>query len=436
MGNQELRCDIKRKFRQGTPSLTGMMDVVLVSCVFPPEPVVSAQTTMQIAEALSDKGYTVSVVTSFPSRPAGVLFSGYSRRCVSWERDTRDILVFRCFSTLSPRSRLFSRLLENLSFGVTSAWQVLTMSKPNVIYANTWPIIATGILFVVARLRRIPLVISVQDIYPETLVSQNRINDNSFLDRLMRWIDGVIARHSAHVIVISEGFAETYLGQRRVPPERLSLIPNWIDINQIDIGVSGVQYRQHQGIEDDDFLLVFGGNIGVAAGVETVINSMGLLLDERKVRFLVAGAGSQLSSCQQLAQTLPAQTVFFHSPWAKEETSEVMRAADLLVLPTQREQSLASVPSKLLSYMLSGRPVIATAMPDSDLANLMSSAECGWVVEPDRPDLLAAKIREILKLDPGERQRRGDNGRAYVLQHFSKDVCLPKVIKILEEASR
>lgn len=412
------------------------MRILVVSCVYPPEPVVSAQTSAQIVEELARTSHRVSVITSFPSRPAGKLFPGFSRKLAQRQQTALGVEIVRCFSMLSLESRMADRLLENLSFGLTSGWQVLTIRKPDVIYANTWPIVATGILSLVARLRRIPLVISVQDVYPEVLTAQQRIADDNLLARVIRWVDGVIARNSAHVIVISERFLKIYRDQRHVSPDRLSLIPNWIDINQIDMSITGAQYRQRQGIAEDDFLLVYGGNVGVAAGVESVINSMGLLLDERKVRFLVAGAGSQLSSCQQLAQTLPAQTVFFHSPWATEETSEVMRAADLLVLPTQREQSMASVPSKLLSYMLSGRPVIATAMPDSDLANLMSSAECGWVVEPDRPDLLAAKIREILKLDPGERQRRGDNGRAYVLQHFSKEVSLPKVIKILEEASR
>lgn len=411
------------------------MHFLIVSAVFPPEPVVSAQTSAQIAETLAQTNHAVVVVTSFPSRPAGKLFLGFSRK-FALQQTMAGVEMVRCFSMLSPESHMVSRLLENLSFGLTSGWQVLTIRKPDVIYANTWPIVATGILFLVAKLRRIPLVVSVQDIYPEALIAQQRIVDDGLLVRFMRWIDGVVARHSAHVIVISERFAEIYRDQRRVPSERLTFVPNWIDSSQIDMSVSGEQYRERQGIAEDDFLLVYGGNVGVAAGVESVIKSMRLLLDKPNIRLLVAGAGSQLPSCRQLAQTLPAQTVVFHSPWVIEETSEVMRAADLLVLPTQREQSLASVPSKLLSYMLSGRPVIATAMPDSDLANLMNSAECGWVVEPDRPDLLAAQIREVLKLDPAERQRRGDNGRAYVLQHFSKDVCLPKVIKILEEAGR
>jgi colanic acid biosynthesis glycosyl transferase WcaI len=412
------------------------MNVLIVSPVFPPEPIVSAQTTIQIAEEMRSTGHTVTVVTAFPNRPAGKLFPGFSRKLLQWERAGSGIEIVRCFSTLSPESRMFSRLLENLSFGLTSGWQALVAKRPQVVYANTWPIVATGLLFLVTRLRRIPLVISVQDVYPEALMTQQRIADDSFLAGFLRWIDGGIARHSTHVIVISERFAEIYRDQRRVLPSRLSFVPNWIDSNQIDVNVSGQQFRLRKGIAETDFLLVYGGNVGVAAGVETVIESMRLLANEPCIRLLVAGSGSQLATCQRSAQQIPGQPVLFHSPWAAEETSEVLRAADVLVLPTQREQSLASVPSKLLSYMLAGRPVLATAVPGSDLANLLSRSQCGWVVEPDRPDLLAAQIKEVTHLDPAERQRRGDSGREYVLQNFAKDVCLPEVIRILEEAGR
>jgi glycosyltransferase involved in cell wall biosynthesis len=412
------------------------MRISIVSCVYPPEPVVSAQTSAQLAEMLTQTGHIVKVFTSFPNRPAGRLFPNHIRRFVHREWTKTGIEIIRCYGTLSPKSDMFSRLLENLSFGLTSGWQVLVSARPDIIYANTWPLMATGILFLIAKLRRIPLVISIQDVYPEALVAQMRIRENSLLARLMRWVDGIIARHSSHVIVISDHFAEIYRDQRCVPAHRLSVVPNWIDSNLIDANVSRQAFRKRKGIAENAFLLVYGGNIGVAASVETVIESMSFLSSEKHIQLLVAGAGSQLSTCQDLASAIPDKPVTFHSPWHAEETSEVLRSADLLVLPTQKEQSLASVPSKLLSYMLSGRPVLATAVPGSDLANLIESSQCGWVIEPNRPDRLAETIKEIRQLQPEELKQRGEQGRQFVLEHFSKEVCLPRVIQILENVAK
>jgi len=410
------------------------MRYLIVSCVYPPEPVVSAQTSAQIAERLSDASHSVTVVTRFPSRPGGLLFPGISRKFAQREQTSSGIVIVRCFSTVSSRSRMFSRLLENLSFGLNGGWQVLISKGAEVIYANTWPIIATGILFLVAKLRRIPLVISVQDVYPETLVTQQRVASGSATARFMGWVDGIIARHSAHVIVISKRFADIYRSQRRVPPDQLSLVPNWIDADSIDISTSKDQFRLNKGIGPKDFLLVYGGNIGVAAGVETLIESMRHLIDQDNVRLLVAGEGSQLPICKALAREGLRGCVVFHSPWLPEETSEVLRSADVLLLPTQGAQSLVSVPSKLLSYMLAARPVIALAIPGSDIADLIDQSRCGWVVDPNCPDLLAAKIKEVTMLEPAERKRRGDMGRDYALRNFTKEICLPKVIQILEAA--
>ncbi len=421
--------------QQKTTNHIGMRRrAVVVSCVYPPEPVVSAQTSAQVAEGLQSAGFDVTVVTSFPNRPAGKLYPGISRRFVQREKLTSTIEIVRCFSTLSPESRTVSRFLENLSFGLSSGWQVLTMPKPIVIYANTWPIVATGLLCLIANARHIPLVISVQDVYPEAMFAQQRTSQNSIISKLMYWIDGIIARYSTHVIVISERFANIYLGQRKVNPDRLSMIPNWIDSNRLTGSLSGQDYRTKQGIGDSEFLLVYGGNIGVAAGVKVLIESMHLLADETGIRLLVAGSGSQLASCQHAAQA-HANRIRFHSPWDISSDPEVLLAADLLVLPTLGEQSMASVPSKLLSYMLSGRPVLATALPQSDLADLIERSGCGWVVEPDRPDLLAAKVQAIRQLGSDELNRRGQAGRTYVLQHLTKEVCLPQVIKIIESSA-
>jgi colanic acid biosynthesis glycosyl transferase WcaI len=411
-----------------------MQHIIVVSAVFPPELVVSARTSAELGDELQRQGHTVTVAAPFPSRPAGKLFPGYSRKLYQRECLQNGVEIIRCFSTLSSESRVSSRLLENLSFGVTSGWRILVSKRPRVIYANTWPLLATGILFLVSKLRRIPLVISVQDVYPEALIAQGRIRADGLLARLMRWLDGLMARHCAHVIVISERFVQIYRNERGMPSERLSLVPNWIDGDMIDVEVTRQQFQQRTGIGEDDFLLVYGGNVGVAAGVETVVEAVRLLKGEGSVRLLIAGSGSQLAACRELAQQIPDQPVLFHSPWLAEETSEVLRAADLLILPTQGEQSLASVPSKLLSYMLAGRPILAAALPNSDLADMVRRSQCGWVVEPDRPDVLAEQIKKIRALDPVERQQKGDMGRAYVLENFTKDVCVPKVIQILESA--
>lgn len=411
------------------------MHFLVVSCVFPPEPVVSGQTSVHIAEELLQRKHSVTVITSFPNRPEGKLYPGYKQGLFKHYEEPNGLKVIRCFSILSPRSSLISRFLENISFGITSGISILTAKRPAVIYGNTWPIFATGILWLVARIRGIPLIISIQDVYPESLIIQKRIDAKGWRARALRWIDKKISQSCYAIVVISENFKNIYLEDRKILEQNLHLIPNWLSEKAISLKEKNNPIRKIHHIPEGAFLVVYGGNIGIAAGVETVLESFRELGEIQNLYLLIAGAGNNLEACQDLAQEIGSGRIIFHTPWLNEETSDVLSAADLLVLPTQGEQSLVSVPSKLIAYMLSARPVIALGLPGSEIARLINCSGCGWVIEPGRPSKLADKIKEVMTLDEKSLLLHGLAGRQYALKNLTSDVNLPRVITLLEKAA-
>lgn len=412
------------------------MRVLIVSAVFPPESVVSSYTSAQIAEDLLQRGHQVTVITAFPNRPSGKLYPGYSRRLFQRQIQSNGLEMIRCFATLSPKSTMLSRFLENVSFGITSGMIVLGIPKPDVIYSNNWAIFASGLTAIVARLRGIPLVASIQDVYPEQLVFQGRIKSGGWIERCLYWVDKWIAQSASAIIVISDSMVDLLKNTRGVPADRVHVIPNWINNDSlVPDDPSGKRYRLERGIASEDFVVVYAGNIAFAAGVETIVQSFALLKDIQDTHLIVAGEGSSLQSCIQIADAMGNPRVWFHTPWPRDENSMVLSAADVLILPTRGKVSLAAMPSKLISYMLAARPIIALALPNSDLARTIKRAGCGWVIEPDNPETLANKIREVRALDLSERRRIGQCGRDYALAHLTRDVCVPKVIKLLESVA-
>jgi colanic acid biosynthesis glycosyl transferase WcaI len=413
------------------------MKVILVSCVFPPEPVVSSVTSNQILEALYERGHEVSAIVPFPSRPGGRLYEGYIRKLFQTTITNKGYLITRCWCISSAKSTLLSRLIENISFGISSAFCLSVSSKPDVIYSNTWPIFATGFIALIAKIRNIPLVISVQDIYPESLIIQKRLSQNSLTSRFLGMIDTAIANSCSHVIVISKKFAQIYEKERRISPHKISVIPNWLKSNvlsgKIDYNLTRKDYRKQNGIPADAFVVVYAGNIGVAADVETVVKSV-LLLSvppfTSNIHCLIAGSGSQLESCRKLAQGNIHIT--FHTPWLPEETGLVLEIADLLLLPTMGKQSLVSVPSKLITYLLSGKPILATALKNSDLSEIIEISSCGWCIEPNNVQGVADKITEISFIPKSELIFKGDLGRKYALENFTDEINIPKVVNLVE----
>lgn len=412
------------------------MKVLIVSDVFPPEPVVDAQTSFQIADELFRSGHQVTVLAPFPSRPDGELFKGYRRSL--YRKESMGFTVIRCFSFLSKKSTMGSRLLENLGFAITSSVRVLFAPWPDILYMNSWAIFGTGLVSIAARLRGIPVAMSIQDIYPESLAMQKRIAAGSLLYRILRWIDTRIAESAKALIVISDRFRETYILDRGVPADRIHVVQNWGETSAVNVDARGAHaLRQKYGIPDQATLAVYGGNIGAAAGVETAVRAFEYLWNNENIYLLIAGGGSRLRACQELVEEKKLQDrVFFYTPWPKKDTGTILGAADVLLLPTQGEQSLVSVPSKLIAYMLAGRPVLAMVLKNSDTAELITGARAGWVIPPDDPAGAAAALKTIAAIPPEELRASGARALDYALHHLTREANLPRMIQLLLQLAK
>jgi glycosyltransferase involved in cell wall biosynthesis len=412
------------------------MRVVIVSAVFPPEPMVSAQTSAQIAKELSQLGHSVHVFAPFPNRPKGYLYKGHIRQLYCTKISDDGYTLTSCFGTFSPSSTMLSRFAENLSFGTSSGLRILFGKRPDVIYSNTWPIFATGIVACIARLRSIPLVISVQDVYPESLESQDRTSRRRWFYRVLTRVDTAISHSAAQIIVISERFRQLHADDRGVEAERLHVIPNWGKEDFIATDISAVSvFRRRMGIPKDAFVAVYAGNVGVASNAEMLVDVFAQLANCPQVYLVIAGDGSRLGICREEITRKKLDRVLIHSPWKTEETAPVLQMADVLLLPTKGKQSLSSIPSKLISYLLSGRPVIAAVLPESDTATTILGTGAGWVVDPDSPDMIARSIA-IASEQPREKlNQMGAAGREFALRNLTRDSTLPRVIGIILRAA-
>ena len=412
------------------------MKVLIVSSVFPPETAVTAQTSFQIADELFRRGHQVTVLAPFPSRPDGELFKGYRRWL--YRKENMGFSVIRCFSFLSRKSTIGSRLLENSGFAITSSLRVLFAPRPDIIYLNSWVIFGSGMASAAAWLRGIPVAMSIQDAYPESLSHQKRIVPQSLLFRILRGLDSRIAHSAKALIVISDRFRETYTVDRGVPADRIHVLQNWGDASSVNVDARGAYaLRQKYGITDHAIFAVHLGNIGAATGVETLIEAFEFLWNDENICMLIAGAGSRLQACQELVEKKRLQDrVFFYTSWSKKDTGIILGSADVLLLPTLGDQSLVSVPSKLISYMLSGRPVLAMVLRNSETAELITAAKAGWVIPPG-DSVSAASALKVIAAKPREDLRAaGARGLDYALCHLTREANLPKMIQLLLQLAK
>jgi colanic acid biosynthesis glycosyl transferase WcaI len=406
------------------------MHALLVCPVYPPEPATSATTTQDLAEGLLHSGHTVTVITAFPNRPQGRIYAGYSRRFRQVEYPSPSLTVVRMFSTFAPAPTFLGRSMENLTFGL-STLLAPSFHRADVVYGNTWPLMASALLTAYCRLHKVPLVLNVQDIYPESAIGLGILSGEGKIVQWLRLLDAWIGRQTTYLVTLSQEFANFYREARKIPPEKIKIVSNWMDGEKIRPSPRVGRFRKSYGISPETFVVMYAGNVGAVAGVQNLIRTAALLKDEFRPTFVIAGDGSARPECETLARELGAENVKFVYPLPRSEVSDVQAAADLLVLPTQPAGALTSVPSKLISYMLSGRPVLAAVSPHSDTAHILKDAQAGIVIPPAAPAIMAIEIQNLM--GKGHLLKKmGQKARIYAVKNFNKETCVQQLVKLLE----
>ncbi|MBV6750866.1 glycosyltransferase family 4 protein [Pseudomonas chlororaphis] len=407
------------------------MKVIVASCVFPPEPVVSAKTSMDVARYLHDEGHEVVVACPTPSR--NIAKADVERKISEMPQPFK---VARLSALASKKSGFFSRFIENISFGLSVFIFILKQRKVDLVYANVWPVFSLGLLVLACRIKGIKVVASIQDLYPESLSAQKRLKETSAIFKTLFFLDSWIAKKCDHIVVISEGFKSAFVERRGVKESKVTVIRNWVKSNQVEVcdrTEARTELARHLSITlgDETFVCVYGGNMGVASGLDELMQHV--VLFKKDVLFVLAGDGSLVPGLRELVSKSGCESkVKFIVPWPSEMTSLVFGAADVLLLPIAAGQEWASVPSKLITYMLSSRPIMLLTNKRSESAIELEKSGAGFCVEDRTDQAIFSCLDSLMELSPQERLSMGTSGRKYAENFYSSDVALAKINKIFE----
>lgn len=391
-------------------------NILIVSAVFPPEQVVSARISKDIAEALATN-HCVVVICPEPSRPFGFKF-----------KDTNveyKFLVKRLKTYLNASSGLLGRIRESYSFGKASAKYIRNNKhKIKLIYVNTWPILAQLATIRAARSQRIPVVTHVQDVYPESLITKFPIL-TELLMLLLLPVDRLIFQKSTKIIAISEGMKYYLANTRKLSLENIAVIYNWQDENEyISINPEDIPF------ETDLFTFMYLGNIGPVAGIDFLIDSF-IDADLDDAQLIIAGSGSKKVMLQNYVLKQNKSNILFVDV-PEGRVADFQSKADVMLLPLKSGVASSSIPSKLPSYMLSKKPIIASVDANSDTARIIKESNSGWFIPAEDRNKMKIAMQSAIKTDREELSVKGYYGYNYALLNLSKNKNLQKVCYTLE----
>jgi colanic acid biosynthesis glycosyl transferase WcaI len=285
---------------------------------------------------------------------------------------------------------------------------------------ETWPIFAVQFPALLAAWWRVPLLYYIKDVYPEAAEKAGVLRENGWLARLFRAWDAQLCRSCARVVVISESMRDLLASSRTVSSAHFAVIQDWKDPAEFQTYPIADSWRQEQNIAAGTFVAMFGGTMGLVSGADILVDTADLLRDRTDLQLLCVGEGVRKAAMLEEAGRRGLDNLRFLPFQPAERVPEVQAAANITLLTIQPGYTDASFPSKLVSYLAAGRPILCSAPPDSGACRLVLEAEAGIVVRPgDAPALAAAIIR--LAENPEACTRMGVNARRYFETHFTLD---------------
>lgn len=406
-----------------TPSAPGL-NVLILSLVFPPDSVSTAEIMGDLARDLRDRGHAVTVLTTVPHYNPDAAAAARQRLRPYWGRllrqsDYHGIIVYHAAMPAKTPS-VVRRILGWIGFHTVSTIAgVLTVPRPDVILAPSPPLSIGLSAWIIARLRRARFVYNVQEIYPDIAVNLGALTNATAIRALQR-LERFVYRKAAVVTVIASRMRDNLLA-KGVPAGKVRVIPNFVDLDRLMPVARDNAFSRQLNLQDA-FTVTYAGNMGPAQGLEIVIEAASLLSEtDGHVRFLLIGEGMLRERLAASAAALPLKNVSVLPYQPSSMMPEIYSASDISLVPQAAATGSDAIPSKVYRIMATGRPLIAVTDPQSDLAALVREAQCGVVVAPGDADRLAEVVRQAAR-NRAEWNAMGLRGRVHVGGHYSRAI--------------
>lgn len=387
---------------------------LLVVCPhFEPDSAPTGAVMTRIVTELAELGHEIHVVTSLP---------WYRNHCVepewhgqSWSKRTTTV-TWGSITRLNPfagddKRNILRRAIGFAGFTMLSAAASFLLTRRHRVDAILVmsPPLTLGLgSKIVALIRRVPLILNIQDIFPDAAIETGAIT-NPLVIRLARALERWTYRACDAITVLSDDLRDNVCSKipaRRA--DRVEVIPNFVDVVAIVPCGRSTRYREELNVGDRT-LVMYAGNVGFSQSLELLVDAARALPE---IAFVINGHGSARPGLEEMARDTP--NVIFGEFQPAERVGEVLCTADLHVVPLRAGLGRVSVPSKTYSILAAGRPILAAIDANTEVPRLLATSGAGIAVPPDDVSAFIAALRELLA-DPLQLVEMGRKGREFVV---------------------
>jgi glycosyltransferase involved in cell wall biosynthesis len=381
--------------------------VLFTNRVYPPASGATGAVLSEMAGALVERGWRVTVVT------------GPAEGAPDSEVTDAGVHVERVGALQFTRASTWKRALAYLSHYPAMLTRMLRLPRPDVVVTKTDPPLQLVLGALYHRITGVPAVHWAQDLYPEIAEALDVIPTDGWFANLLRRVSSTAMRQHDHVVAVGRCMQER-ITARGIPARDVSVVPNWPPASVTPIPHDENPFRADHDL-GDDFVVMYSGNMGLAHPFDAVMDAAAALQsDDRSVRFLFIGEGPRKADLQTQADRRGLDTVSFFPFQPYETLAQSLSAADLHLVTMENEAEGLVVPSKMYGALAAGRPALFLGPDRSEAARLVREHRCGTVMPAPSGATLADAIRDWY--DRADREQAGRRARSAVENGFREAV--------------
>ena len=383
-----------------------------------------------IAKSLVKIGHEVTVVTGLPNYPSGDFYDGYSFWQNSFIEDYHGVEVIRCKIYPRKNGSKINLIINYLSYAISASFRILRLRNNNFDVSLAFavsPITVALPAILLKKIKSIPVVTWVQDLWPESVVAASDLR-NDYILKLIEKLVVFIYHNSDKILVSSKGMINS-ITQKGVKKEKISYLPQWAE----DVFEKNIILKNQLISFPKGFKVVFAGNIGNAQDIPSILETAKILKDNKDIHFIFVGYGSMYGWLSEKVKKYKlTNNVHLIGSFSIETMPYIYDKSDALLVSLGNKSIWSiTVPGKIQSYLASGKPILT--MLDGEGSNLINESKAGLTAPSGDYDLLSENIKKCKSYSKNERFEIGQNGKKFYMQNFKKDMLMKKLESLLKK---
>ncbi len=412
------------------------MKILYVSQHYPPEMGALAGRAAELSRRWALLGHRASVLTAFPNHPTGVVIPEYRYKFkrLFYREQVDGVDVVRTWLLPYPNRRPIERVLNYGSFCISASVRGAFLERPDVVIGTSPPLPIAIAWYNVARIKRVPFIFEVRDLWPESLEGVGLGAEHSRIYKTVAAIVRFLYKHSDHIVVVTPAFKEYLNSTWGVPLEKMSIVVNGVETDRFTPASPSREILGGFGVPEGKFIASYIGTMGMAHGLETVLEVAQILRESSpEIVLLLVGEGGNREDLVRIALEHQLNNVIFTGQQPREKIPAIINSSDVcLALLKNQEVFKTVIPTKMLEFMSCGRPVVLGVGGQAE--KILREAGAGISVEAENSSAIAEAIRAMFR-DRDLRERSGRNGRAYILANMSRERTARHYLDVLAKVT-